>query len=70
LDGDAFILQEQGVFTHIRSGAALVAGGGGARGLSLFRAAAEATEEGNSIGSIHAAATGESENPKGFYVYL
>jgi hypothetical protein len=30
LDGEAFILQEQGVFTCIRSGAALAAGGGSA----------------------------------------
>jgi hypothetical protein len=32
LDGDAFILQEQGVFIRIRSGAAPVVGDGGARG--------------------------------------
>jgi hypothetical protein len=32
LDGYDFIIQEQGVFTRIRSGAAPVAGGGGARG--------------------------------------
>jgi hypothetical protein len=63
LDGDDFILQEQGVFTRIRSGAAPVAGGGGARRFSLPRAAAEATVEGNSIGSIRVTATGENEKP-------
>jgi hypothetical protein len=40
-----------------------MAGGDGVRGPSLSRAAAEATEEGNSIGSIQAAATGENEKP-------
>jgi hypothetical protein len=35
LDGDGFILQEQRVFTRIRSGATLVARGGGAHGLSI-----------------------------------
>jgi hypothetical protein len=34
LDGDGFILQEQRVFTRIRSGATLVARGGGKHGLS------------------------------------
>jgi hypothetical protein len=47
-----------------------MAGGGSVRGPSLSRAAAEATEEGNSIGSIQAAATGRMKNPKGFGVYL
>jgi hypothetical protein len=40
-----------------------MAGGGSVRGPSLSRVAAEATEEGNSIGSIQAAATGENEKP-------
>jgi hypothetical protein len=31
LDGDGFILQVHGVFTRIRSGATLVASGGGTR---------------------------------------
>jgi hypothetical protein len=70
LDGDTFILQEQGVFTCIRSGAALVAGGGGAHGFSFSRAAAEATREGSSNRSIQVATTGENENPKGFDIYL
>jgi hypothetical protein len=35
LDGDAFILQVQGVFTRIRSGAALVADGGDVLGFFL-----------------------------------
>jgi hypothetical protein len=63
LDGDDFILQEQGVFTRIHSGAALVAGGGGAHGLFLPLAAAEATVEGTLIGSIRVAATGENAKP-------
>jgi hypothetical protein len=62
-DGDAFILQVQRVFTRIRSGAALVASGGGARGSSISHAAAEAIEEGNSNGSILAAATEENGKP-------
>jgi hypothetical protein len=40
-----------------------VAGGGGALGSSLSRAAAEAAKEGNSIRSIQAAATEENEKP-------
>jgi hypothetical protein len=63
LDGDDFILQEQGVFTRICSGAALVAGGGGARGLFLSRVATEVIVEGNSIGSTAAAATVGNEKP-------
>jgi hypothetical protein len=35
LDRDAFILQVQGVFTRIRSGAVLVVDGGGALGFLL-----------------------------------
>jgi hypothetical protein len=37
LDGDTFILQVQGVFTRICSGAALVEGGGGVCGNSNGR---------------------------------
>jgi hypothetical protein len=37
LDGDAFILQVQSFFTHIRSGATLVVDGGGAPGSLLSR---------------------------------
>jgi hypothetical protein len=37
LDGDTFILQVQGVFTRIRSGAMLVADAGGAPGSPLSR---------------------------------
>jgi hypothetical protein len=64
LDGDGFILQVQGVFTRIRLGATLVAGGGGALGFSLSRAAAEVAEEWNLLNrSIPAAATEENEKP-------
>jgi hypothetical protein len=66
LDGEAFILQEQGVFTRIGSGAPLVASGSGARGFSLPCAAAEATVEENSIGSIRVTTTGENEKTYGF----
>jgi hypothetical protein len=51
-------------------GVELVAGGGGARGLSLSRAAAEVTVEGTSIGYIRVDATGRMKNPKGFGVNL
>jgi hypothetical protein len=41
LEGDGFILQEQVVFTRIRSGATLVASGGSACGLSISSAASK-----------------------------
>jgi hypothetical protein len=40
LDGDDFILQVQGVFTRIRSGATLQASGGGALGSTTAAAGA------------------------------
>jgi hypothetical protein len=40
LDGDGFILQVQGVFTRIRSGATLQASGGGALGSTTAAAGA------------------------------
>jgi hypothetical protein len=42
-DGDGFILQVHGVFTRIRSGAAVVASYGGAPGSKLYSAAAVCT---------------------------
>jgi hypothetical protein len=63
LDGEAFILQEQGVFTRICSRVAPVAGGGGARGLSLSRMTAEATVAENSNRSTAAAATAGNGKP-------
>jgi hypothetical protein len=39
-DGDGFILQVHGVFTHIRSGATVVASYGGTPGSKLYSAAA------------------------------
>jgi shikimate kinase len=36
LDGEGFILQEQQVFTRIRTGAAVVATGGGAPGSTIY----------------------------------
>jgi hypothetical protein len=43
LDGDGFILQVHGVFTHIRSGATAVALSGGALGSTLHSAEAART---------------------------
>jgi hypothetical protein len=63
LDGDAFILQVQGVFTRIRLGAMVVEDGGGTLGFSLSRAAAEAVQGSLSTRSIQAAATEENEEP-------
>jgi hypothetical protein len=64
LDGDAFILQVQGVFTHIRSGATLVADGGGAPGFSRAAAViAEAVKETLRSRSIPVVATEENEKP-------
>jgi hypothetical protein len=42
-DGDGFILQVHGVFTRIRSGAAVVASYGGATGSKLYSAAVVST---------------------------
>jgi hypothetical protein len=64
LDGDGFILQVQGVFTRIRSGATPMAGGGGALGSLLSLAAAQVAEEGNLLNrSIQAVATEKNEKP-------
>jgi hypothetical protein len=70
LDGEAFILQENGVFTRIRSGASLVASSGGACGLAQYSVAAEARVDGCFARSIPAAATAGDENPKGLSLYL
>jgi hypothetical protein len=43
LDGEGFILQEQRVFTRIRSGAAVVANGGGALGSTIYTEVAVCT---------------------------
>jgi hypothetical protein len=42
-DGDGFILQVHGVFTHIRLGATVVASYGGALGYALYSMAAVRT---------------------------
>jgi hypothetical protein len=66
LDGDAFILQVQGVFTHICSGAMLVADSGGALGFPFSRAVAliaEAVKESLSNRSIRAATIEVNEKP-------
>jgi hypothetical protein len=46
LDGEAFILQEHGVFTRIHSGASLVASSGGACGLANNNLAMQARVDG------------------------
>jgi hypothetical protein len=67
LDGEGFILQVQGVFTRIRSGATLKALGGGALGST--KAAARAGSGSTSyVNEMTAARMGE--NPKGFGFYL
>jgi hypothetical protein len=67
LDGDGFILQVQGIFTRICSGATLKALGGGA--LESTTAAASAGSGSTSDGYGMAAAR-MGENPKGFGLYL
>jgi hypothetical protein len=51
LDGEAFILQVQGVFMRIRSGATLEALGGGALGSTMAAACAgsRSTSDGNEM---------------------
>jgi hypothetical protein len=63
LDREAFILQEHGVFTHIRSGASLVASSGGTCGLTYYSVVAEARVDGCLARSIPAAATAGNEKP-------
>jgi hypothetical protein len=46
LDGEGFILQVQRVFTRIRSGAAVVATGGGAPGSMIYTEVAVCTDGG------------------------
>jgi hypothetical protein len=70
LDGDGFILQEQGVFTRILSGATLVASGGGACGFSISHAAAEATWMETWIDLFKRLLLWGMKNPKGFGIYL
>jgi hypothetical protein len=58
LDGDGFILQVQGVFTRIRSGATLKALGGGALESTAATASAGSGSTSNGI-KMTAARTGE-----------
>jgi hypothetical protein len=68
LDGEGFILQVQGVFTRIRSGATLKALGGGA---PRSTAAAACAGSGSTSDRIEMTATRMGEkNPKGFGFYL
>jgi hypothetical protein len=64
LDRDTFILQVQGVFTRIRSGAMPVADGGGALGISLLRGSSVSRVAKQSLSnrSIRATATEGNEN--------
>jgi hypothetical protein len=56
-DGDGFILQVHGVFTHIRSGAAVVASYGGAPGSTLYSAVAVRNSGDSWLGLLGMAAT-------------
>jgi hypothetical protein len=67
LDGEGFILQVQGVFTRIRSGATLQALGGGALGSTT---AAACAGSGSTSDGIEMTTTKMGENPKGFGFYL
>jgi hypothetical protein len=67
LDGEGFILQVQGVFTRIRSGATLEALGGGALGSTAVVACAGS---GSTSDRFEMATTAMGENPKGFGFYL
>jgi hypothetical protein len=67
LDGEGFILQVQGVFTRIRSGAILEALGGGTLGST---AAAACAGSGSTSDRFEMTTTQMGENPKGFGFYL
>jgi hypothetical protein len=67
LDGEGFILQVQGVFTRIRSGATLEALGGGALGSITAVACAGS---GSISDRIEMSTAQMGENPKGFGFYL
>jgi hypothetical protein len=56
-DGDGFILQVHGVFTCIRSGAAVVASYGGAPGSKLYSAAAAVRTSGDFLPDLLGMAT-------------
>jgi hypothetical protein len=67
-DGDGFILQVHGVFTHIRSRATMVASYGGALGSALYSAAAVCT--GFWLDPLEWLRLHMVDNPKGFGFYL
>jgi hypothetical protein len=67
LDGEGFILQVQGVFTHIRSGATLETLGGGALG-SIAAALCAGSGSGPDLFEMASVVMGG--NPKGFVFYL
>jgi hypothetical protein len=67
LGDEGFILQVQGVFTRIRSGATLEALGGGALGST---AAAACARSGSTSDCFKMAKAVMGENPKGFGFYL
>jgi hypothetical protein len=71
-DGEGFILQVQRVFTRIRSGAATVATGGGARGSTISGAVAVCTSGGLLARSASSGCKwgGGVKNLKGFGFYL
>jgi hypothetical protein len=69
LDGEAFILQEHRVFTHIRSGASLVVSSGGTCGLAHYSVAAEARAD-DWLDLLQRLLLRGMKNPKGFGLYL
>jgi hypothetical protein len=70
LDGEGFILQVQRVFTRIRSGAAAVATGGGARGSTISRKVAVCTGGGFLEICFEWLQVWGVKTPKGFGFYL
>jgi hypothetical protein len=70
-DGDAFILQVQGVFTRIRLGATLVVDGGGTSRSILLCGGGRSSVGGNSGADLFKwLLLGGMKNPKGLSAYL
>jgi hypothetical protein len=69
-DGEGFILQVKRVFTRIRSRAATVATGGGARGSAISGVMAVCTSGGLLAQFASSGCKCGGENPKGFGYYL
>jgi hypothetical protein len=70
LDGEGFILQKQRVFTHIHSGAVVVATGGGAPGSTIYTEVAVCTGSGFQARCASNGSKCGVKNPKDFGFYL